>query len=361
MLLLLTRSSGASKLCRRRYTSKNDLSLRSLSSSSSASASLRAREKRERDEANRSFIPSNGKALASTRMNLYQKHQESASWSENHLQTKDIFYRFSADLNRISTSYSMESELASLVTGRSTSSSFPSRVLADCSLPTSSGVSTATAIQKRPAAWRSKSNTSLGSSGQSLRQGRLVPYQRQYQQISQNCFFFSTETEKEKTPIKAPSPRIGTTKVPTPASAPVQTNNFASLTASPKIVIQKILDGTISVFKTVFGFFIRLPGNVWFYISHPTERKERIAGLQQLAKDELHHYWVGTKVSENDKKKIYDWIGSASPDSKKIPYTNNATAPLLTCPSYYSVTLGRHSDSTKVARKDFGWKRIDPT
>jgi hypothetical protein len=297
MLLLLTRSSGASKLCRRRYTSKNDISLRPLSSSSSASASLQAREKRERDEANRSFIPLNAPVLGSARLDLYQKHQD--SWSENHHLAKDIFYRFSADLNRISTSYSMESELASLVTGRSTSSLLPNRVLADCSLPTSSGISTTTAIQRRPAAWRSLSNTSLGSADQNLRQGRRVPYQRHHQQhISQNCFFFSTESEG-KTPNKAPSPRIGTTKVPTPASAPVQTNYFATLTASPKIILQKIMDLTISVFKTVFGFLIRLPGNTWFYISHPTERKERIAGLQQLAKDELHHYWVGTKVSEN--------------------------------------------------------------
>jgi hypothetical protein len=302
MLLLLTRSSGASKLCRRRYTSKNDLSLRPLSSSSSASASLQAREKRERDEANSAFNPSKASVLGSTRLDLHQKHQDFGSWSENHHVAKDIFYRFSADLNRIATSYSMESELASLLTGRSTSS-LPSTVLADCSLPTSSGVSTATAIQKRPVAWRSISNTSLGSSGQNLRQGRLVPYQRHHQQISQNCFFFSTETEKEKTPVKAPSPRIGTTKVPTPASAPVQTNYFASLTASPKIIVTKILDGTISVFKTVFGFLIRLPGNTWFYISHPTERKERIAGLRELAKDELHHYWVGTKVRENEVKK----------------------------------------------------------
>jgi hypothetical protein len=297
MLLLLTRSSGASKLCRRRYTSKNDLSLRPLSSSSSASASLQAREKRERDEANRSIIPSNASLLGSTRLDLYQKHQD--SWSENHHMAKDIVYRFSADLNRISTSYSIKSELASLMTGRSTSSLLPNRVLADCSLPTSDGISTTTAIQRGPAAWRSISNTSLGSAGQNLRQGRRVPYQRhQYQHISQNCFFFSTESEG-KTPNKAPSPRIGTTKVPTPASAPVQTNYFATLTASPKIILQKIMDLTISVFKTVFGFLIRLPGNTWFYISHPTERKERIAGLQQLAKDELHHYWVGTKVSEN--------------------------------------------------------------
>jgi hypothetical protein len=298
MLLLLTRSSGASKLCRRRYTSKNDLSLRPLSSSSSASAFLQAREKRDRDEANSSFNPSSASVLGSTRLDIYKKHQDFGSWSENYDQAKDNFYRFSTDLNRISTSYSMESELASLVTG----ALLPNRVLADCSLPTSDRISAVTAIQKRPSAWRSISNISLGTTGQNLRQGRRVPYQRHHHHISQNCFFFSTESEKEKTPIKAPSPRIGTTKVPTPASAPVQTNYFASLTASPKIIIQKILDGTISVFKTVFGFLIRLPGNTWFYISHPTERKERIAGLQQLAKDELHHYWVGTKVSEKNHK-----------------------------------------------------------
>jgi hypothetical protein len=34
---------------------------------------------------------------------------------------------------------------------------------------------------------------------------------------------------------------------------------------------------------------------------------------------------------------------------------------LTTPPPFYVVTLGRHSDSTKLARKDFGWERIDPT
>lgn len=341
MLLLLTRSSGASKLCRRRYTSKNDLSLRPLSSSSSASASLQAREKRERDEANSSFVPSNASVLGSTRLNLYRKHQDLGSTS------KDIFCRFSADLDRIPTSYSMESELASLVTAL-----LPNRVLADCSLPTSGGISTAatTAIQRRPAAYRSISNTSLGSSGQNLRQGRLVPYQRHHQHISQDIFFFSTETEGKK-PVKPPSPRIGTTKVPTPASAPVQTNYFASLTASPKIIVQKIMDLTISVFKTVFGFLIRLPGNMWFYISHPTERKERIAGLQQLAKDELHHYWVGTKVSERKRNKNHT---ERLDRSASLVLKNNLYSQRYHPHLGYAVTLGRHSDSTKVARKDFG-------
>jgi hypothetical protein len=324
MLLLLRRSSGASKLCRRRYTSKNDLSLRPLSSASSASSASASLQAKECDESNSSFLPSNAPVLGSTRLDFYQKHQDCGSWSEQHCRPKDIFYRFSEDLDRrgesvdgskanlsrLSTSYSMESELASLVTGGGTSSLFPIRVLSDCSLPTSSGISTATATTIHHAAWRSISNTSLGSSGHNFRQGRRVAYQRHrhHQRISQDRLFFSTETEGKR-PNKAPSPRIGTTKVPTPASAPVQTNYFASLTASPKIILHKSMDLTISVFKTVFGFFIRTPGNIWFYISHPTERKERIAGLQQLAREELHHYWVGTKVSETEKEQ-HGMIGS---------------------------------------------------
>jgi hypothetical protein len=288
MMSLLRRSTGASKVCRRRYPSKNDLSLRPLSSES-LSSSLQTKEKREFDEANGSFIPSNAPVLGSARLDMYRKHQDVP---------KDIFYRFSTDLgqrgprvdskahhSRLLTSYlMMESEISSLMTGTCT---LPRAVLSDCSFPTSAGISTAI----RPAARRSISSTSFRSSGQALLQGSRTSH------VSLERLF-STESEG-KTPKKAPSPRIGTTKVPTPASPPVQTSAFRTLIASPKLVMQKGTDLTISVFKTVFGFLIRLPGNVWFYISHPTERKERIAGLQQAARDELNHYWGGSKVGES--------------------------------------------------------------
>jgi hypothetical protein len=147
------------------------------------------------------------------------------------------------------------------------------------------------------AAWRAISNTSVRRPGHSLMgRGRGLEPLSGRSHVTQSQLFFSTESDGKKLG-KPPSPRIGTTKVPTPASPPVQTNPFASLVASPKVVIQKGVDFIMTIAKTLLGFLIKLPGSVWFYITHPTDRKERIAGLKQMARDEAHHYWVGSKVS----------------------------------------------------------------
>jgi hypothetical protein len=60
--------------------------------------------------------------------------------------------------------------------------------------------------------------------------------------------------------------------------------------------MRKAADLTVTAFKTIVMFLVKLPGNFFYYITHPTERKERLASLKQLARDEAHHYWVGTKV-----------------------------------------------------------------
>ena len=41
---------------------------------------------------------------------------------------------------------------------------------------------------------------------------------------------------------------------------------------------------------------MRLPGKTWFYLTHPNERKERVAAIKKVAQEELHHYWMGTKL-----------------------------------------------------------------
>ena len=94
-----------------------------------------------------------------------------------------------------------------------------------------------------------------------------------------------------------PSRTIGTTKIPTPESSPPQSNPLETLRkTTTKSIVRKGLDLTISIFRTVVTFLVRLPGNIFYYITHPEERRNRIAELKQLARDEAHHYWVGTKV-----------------------------------------------------------------
>jgi hypothetical protein len=87
-------------------------------------------------------------------------------------------------------------------------------------------------------------------------------------------------------------------KIPTPKSSPTlstSSNPLASI--DPKAILKKTTDLTWYATKTVSKFIIRLPGNAYFFITHPKERREKITGIKEVVKKEIDHYWVGSKVS----------------------------------------------------------------
>ena len=53
---------------------------------------------------------------------------------------------------------------------------------------------------------------------------------------------------------------------------------------------------TISAFRTVASFILKIPGSSYYYLTHAKERQEAIEKLRKTIKDEIHHYWVGTKL-----------------------------------------------------------------
>lgn len=170
-----------------------------------------------------------------------------------------------------------------------------------------------------------KNNNGLGQ-GYSLQQ--LKAWDRQYRRsatsIHQQLIYFSTETslkaKEEKsieqkgaaasqppagdkrwtttTNIPLPSRKLGLTPVPTPSSAPpAETNPLHRLTGTtPKSVIRKGLDLTTNASKALFSFLMKLPGNLLFYATHPAETRASWHRLRDMAKEEAHHYWVGTKL-----------------------------------------------------------------
>lgn len=121
------------------------------------------------------------------------------------------------------------------------------------------------------------------------------PFQHAIQQ--QQCVFFSTNVDDDAS-RKVPSLKLGTTKIPTPPSPPnVETNPLAQLRKeTPKSILRKGLDFTVSVFRTIVVFLFKLPGNAFYYLTHSEERSQKIAEFKKVAQDELHHYWVGTKL-----------------------------------------------------------------
>lgn len=100
------------------------------------------------------------------------------------------------------------------------------------------------------------------------------------------------------TNMPLPSRKLGTTPVPTPPSAPpAETNPLQRLKGTtPKNIIGKGVDLVITALKTVATFLIKLPGNLLYYATHPAETKAAWIKLRDMAKEEAHHYWVGTKL-----------------------------------------------------------------
>jgi len=110
------------------------------------------------------------------------------------------------------------------------------------------------------------------------------------------CASFSTSPKSNAAGV--PSQRLGTTKVPTPPSAPPPDPTALEKLrqTTPKGILRKGLDVTISVFKAAVLFLLRLPGRIFFYGTHPDELRQAFAHIKQRASEEVHHYWVGTKV-----------------------------------------------------------------
>lgn len=52
----------------------------------------------------------------------------------------------------------------------------------------------------------------------------------------------------------------------------------------------------LSVLKMLLSFTLRLPGNIWYFITHPTAASDRMQSMWDAIKHEAHHYYVGTKL-----------------------------------------------------------------
>lgn len=132
-----------------------------------------------------------------------------------------------------------------------------------------------------------------------------------------NIRYFSTESsmQSNKTPAPGSIPppigntsivrpprvtphKLGKTQIPTPASKAAEEadplNTIRKTT--PKSIINKGLNGLVTAFQVVFTFLFKLPGNVFFYLTHPKELGEAWQKVRDIVVHEAKHYWVGTKL-----------------------------------------------------------------
>lgn len=83
-------------------------------------------------------------------------------------------------------------------------------------------------------------------------------------------------------------------KVPTP------TQQFSTLTTGEdgkkETMAQRAKSAVVSTTKVVWQFTYQLPGNVWFFLTHPAELRQRMSDIQEMVRKEAHHYWMGTKL-----------------------------------------------------------------
>lgn len=315
MLLLLQRVRPAGAL-RRRYPSQtNDLLVRTISSASPLGNAKRASDEHiTRVDAVGGGVPVRP-PVGMERLNLYKAHRDllldasaAGRYSQAHAHARGSSARLDERCRPVKGRLYDARMLAPIEDDEKHSASSakpaPEDVLLKHNMllvPSDRSFQSEMPPTSHAQAWRAISDTSIRRPGHSFtRRGRFETSGYRAYAAQQNQRLFSTQSNTTKTGKrqgKPPSPRLGTTKVPTPPSPPEQKNALVSaLKTSPTVMVQKAAKMTFSIVKTVLGFFIRLPGNLWFYITHPVDRKERIASLKQAAKDEVHHYWVGTKV-----------------------------------------------------------------
>lgn len=102
--------------------------------------------------------------------------------------------------------------------------------------------------------------------------------------------YFSSEQSSPNSQYKTSA------KIPTPKSAP-NTSMFSLANFDPQALLKRVLSATWSITKIVLTFLVKLPMNMFFYLTHPKERREKIQEIKGHAQKEFDHYWTGSKVS----------------------------------------------------------------
>jgi hypothetical protein len=111
---------------------------------------------------------------------------------------------------------------------------------------------------------------------------------RIYQKRAESRAYFSSDSKKQggfSTSAKIPTPKSQTN---------ISLNPLASI--DPQAMVRGAFNMTWSLTKMVMKFLLRLPGNSWFVLTHPKERKEKIQEIKDMARKEFDHYWMGSKV-----------------------------------------------------------------
>lgn len=81
---------------------------------------------------------------------------------------------------------------------------------------------------------------------------------------------------------------------------PPKTDLVASTEKTEPSIVKKATDATLWALKALFTMLAKTPGVLWFYLTHPTDFKNKLGELKEAAIKEAHHYWMGSKLLAAD-------------------------------------------------------------
>ena len=113
-----------------------------------------------------------------------------------------------------------------------------------------------------------------------------TPFQQTMHRVVHRACF-STQPDPPKEGSGGSSP---------PSSSSSASFSTSTTQLSEKSYAEKAREAILSASKAIVSFLFKLPGVMWFYLTHPKELRARLQELKEAAKKEAHHYWMGTKV-----------------------------------------------------------------
>jgi len=132
---------------------------------------------------------------------------------------------------------------------------------------------------------------------------------------------FSTEnTEKSRTAPDSTGIGVGGVTfdafdsdralAPPPLPVPIKPQPPAlALMKKEESIAKKAKIATLGAIKSLTSTLLKIPGIMWFYLTHPRDFRLKLAELKDLAVKEAHHYWMGSKLLAADIRTARHIIG----------------------------------------------------
>jgi hypothetical protein len=147
----------------------------------------------------------------------------------------------------------------------------------------------------------------LGTAGGS----QSTPFHQTMHRVVHRAYFSTQPESKEGAGSSSTTAPASGAKVSTPPSASFSTSTTSSDEKKQSYAVraqEAIKSAITSASKALVNFFFKLPGVVWFYLTHPKDLVARLHELKEAAQHEINHYYMGSKLLVADVKTAYSML-----------------------------------------------------